>query len=164
MNEGSALLHNMSAVPSSVVRYTGLNSLSSSLNQPRYWASPPAPDVFGTAVQFVIPRGVSCKTARGLLECLGREPGARPEAELSRLIDTRARELALPDGCVVVPFRTDHREIWTDLLSVLAVLAKCSASVWLRAKTPSISAALKKKNASLLVPPTFAAKLPEQKT
>ena len=160
MTDRGALLHNMSVPPSSVVKYAGLNDLSSSLDRSRSRINPRASDVFGTAVRFVVPDDVPREGARALLEYLGVSPGPRPEAQLCRLIDARARELPLPDGCVVVTDGNRHRVIWNDLLSVLAVLAKCSSTVWLRAKTPSISSALARREATLLVPPGFANDLP----
>jgi hypothetical protein len=51
-----------------------------------------------------------------------------------------------------------HVVIWTDPLTVMAVLSKSTETVWLRAKTPSFGSALQRRSLSLLVPPAFAMK------
>jgi hypothetical protein len=81
---------------------------------------------------------------------------------VEHLIDERAAALPLPDGCAAIPPRVEHRILWWDPLSALAVLAKCSAHVWLRAKTPSLAAAIARREVSLLIPPAFAARLPKE--
>jgi hypothetical protein len=117
---------------------------------------------FGTALVFRLPGSVRHLTARHLLSlCPTEEGGGTLKKKLLRLIETRARELSLPDGAVVIPVREHHLEIYTDLLSVLAVLTKCSASVWLRAKSPRISALKVRREVSLLIPPSFAQNLEE---
>ena len=161
MNDHGALLHNMSAPPRSVVKYAGLSDLSGSRPGEAGTASSRAPEVFGTLVRFVLLDDLSRKGPPGLLRHLGTRVGAEPERQLCALIDQRAEELPLPDGCVVVPVEPDHQMIWSDTLSVLAILAKCSATVWLRAKTPSVRSALARQRVSLLVPPAFAVKLPK---
>jgi hypothetical protein len=161
MNDHGALLHNMSAPPRSVVKYAGLNNLSDPAPEGASPAASRAPEVFGTPIRFVLPGGLSRKGPAGLLRHLGVKPGAHPEEALCTLIDQRAEELPLPDGCVVVLVAPVHRVVWSDTLAVLAVLTKCSAAVWLRAKTPSVRAALARREVSLLVPPSFAIHLPE---
>ena len=67
----------------------------------------------------------------------------------------------MPDGAVVIPVKEHHFKINTDLLSVLAVLTKCSASVWLRAKSPRLSALKTLREVSLLIPSSFTQNLEE---
>jgi hypothetical protein len=62
---------------------------------------------------------------------------------------------------VVITALGDHRMIWPDALSALAILSKCSDSIWLRAKRPLLTAALVRRRATLLIPPHFANQLPE---
>ena len=81
--------------------------------------------------------------------------------EARALIDARARELPLPPGCAGIASQLSHRVIWQDTLSVLAVLAKCSDTLWLRDKNPSLSSALSKSRVSLLVPALFVPHLPK---
>ena len=100
-------------------------------------------------------------SAPRILLWLGQDAGSRPEETLAHLIDERAAALPLPGGCAAIPPRLEHRILWWDPLSALAVLAKCSAHVWLRAKTPSLAAAIARREVSLLIPPAFAAGLPK---
>lgn len=74
-------------------------------------------------------------------------------ARAASLVDERAQQLPLPDGCLVIPYDGRHRRPWSDVVSVLAVLSKVSATVWLRAKLPSLEAGLERGRASLLLPP-----------
>lgn len=164
MTDNSALSHNMSAPPRSVVRYEGLGFSFQQEGRTKRadHVSNPSPKLFGMAVRFVLPVALSREEPAGLLEHLGINSSGNPEQKLSELIDRRAEELPLPDGCVVIPVEPHHQPIWSDTLSALAVLAKCSAAVWLRAKTPSVRSALDRQRVSLLVPPEFAAKLPKE--
>ena len=81
--------------------------------------------------------------------------------QLAALINTRAKELPLPDGCIVIPALACHPILWADTLSALSILAKCSDSIWLRDKTPALNAAIQHKQVTLLVPPMFASRLPK---
>jgi hypothetical protein len=77
------------------------------------------------------------------------------------LINARAEELPLPDGCVVIRRTEAEREIWKDALTALAILTKCSDVIWLRDKHPALQAAFERGAATtLLVPPGFASRLP----
>ncbi|MSP46894.1 MAG: hypothetical protein EXQ83_13855 [Xanthobacteraceae bacterium] len=155
MFESTALLHNMSAPPKSVVKYAGLADFAGGAG-----SNPDRNGVFGRPVRFVLPAGTSRVGAPGILRLLGIKPGRYPGQQLCALIDERARELPLPDGCAVVPFASGHRIIWADILSTLAVLTKCSDAIWLRTKSPAIQAGLHRRGVSLLVPPLFVARLP----
>jgi hypothetical protein len=163
MTDHGALLHNMSSPPRSVVKYDGLGVSvpQGAVSEDATVDSYRAPNLFGVAVRFVLPVGMARKGPRALLKYLDIKVGADPDQQLSAQIDQRADELPLPDGCLVVPVEPGHQMIWSDTLDVLAILAKCSASVWLRAKTPSVRSALARKRVSLLVPPTFIDKLPK---
>jgi hypothetical protein len=157
--ESSALLHNMSAPPKSVVKYAGLADLASAAGRNPLFA-PLWSGVFGTPIRFVLPPDTSRAGPSGILRLLGIEPARDPERQLCTLIDERARELPLPDGCAVVPASQTHRVVWPDALSTLAVLTKCSDSIWLRTKSPALQAGLMRRDLSLLVPPFFATLLP----
>ncbi len=154
--EPASLLHNMSAPPKSVIAYAGLGQT----------ADDPATGTGAShaAIRFSLGNLVMARSAAGLLRHLGLVPGPNPGAELERLIDARAAVLPLPSGCAVLPGRAapDARVIWPDLLSSLAVLAKCSDNVWLRAKTPSITAALARRHVTLLVPAGLRDRLPPE--
>ena len=165
MNHSSPLLHNMSAPPKSVLKYSGLGGL----------ATLPSPGgsgvtgisfkgigIFGTPVRFVLPPDLAGKSADDILRQLGAGSQPEPEQRLCALINARANELPLPDGCAVIPTLPLHRLIWPDALSALAILAKCSASIWLRAKNPALNAALARTQVTLLVPPLFADRLPKE--
>jgi hypothetical protein len=165
--EQASLIHNMSAPPKSVVSYAGLGGLSSvsgSGGTGRRGARPDDDRAFGASVNFRLDPEMTARTARGILQRLGARTGPDPDATLVALIERRAAELPLPDGCLVIPTHPGarHRLIWPDLLSVLAVLSKCSEHVWLRAKCPSLSAALSRRQATLFVPPPLGGRLPKE--
>jgi hypothetical protein len=168
--ENSTLLHNMSAPPKTVVRYSGLSELANSSGPGGTGISGVkfnSVGLFGTPVRFVLPftlRGQPIDdilSAKKLLRYL--EIDAQPDAEehLVALINDRANALPLPDGCVVIPAIKNHYVRWADALTALAVLTKCSDTIWLRAKTPALSAAVPRRQVSLLVPPQFSSRLPE---
>jgi hypothetical protein len=81
--------------------------------------------------------------------------------QLTWLINQRAKELPLPEGCAVIKTHVSQPEIWTDALSVLAILTKCTDTIWLRSKSPSLVSARTKRTVSLLVPPLFIHHLPK---
>ena len=56
---------------------------------------------------------------------------------------------------------SEHPILWGDTLSALAVLCKCSDSIWLRDKTTALSIGLEHTQVTLLVPPLFASRLPK---
>jgi hypothetical protein len=157
MEDGTALLHNMSAPPKSVVKYSGLADLATT------WVPGGSGicGVFGTPVRFVLPPNLAGKSPTDMLRHLKVDPQPDPEQYLADLINTRANELPLPEGCAVIPTLEGHRLIWADTLSALAILAKCSDSIWLRTKHPALNAALARQQVTLLVPPLFASHLPE---
>ena len=165
MKDETALLHNMSGPPHSVVKYSGLADLAST-------HGPGGSGVcgvgfkgrahFGTPVRFVLPPELAGKSAADILRHLGVDPQPDAGQQLAALINARARDLPLPEGCAVILASKSHRVVWADALSVLAVLAKCSHSIWLRAKSPALNAALQRRQVTLLVPPRFAGFLEEK--
>jgi hypothetical protein len=177
MCDASPLLHNMSAPPKSVVKYSGLADLST-IRRPTGSKDSSVgfngAGVFGIPVRFALPVELVGQTPADVLRYLGvslrvdAQADAKPVSEadahsqLCELIDTRANELPLPEGCVVVASLPSHRLIWTDALSALAILAKSSEAIWLRSKSPALSAALARTQVTLLVPPAFAHQLPDR--
>jgi hypothetical protein len=162
MPERAKLLHNMSAPPKSVVKYSGLADLTTT--------SGPGGSgvcgvrlsnagVFGIAVRIALPVGFSGTTSTQILRQFGHEPLADPDRQLVDLINARADTLPLPDGCLVIKSSESHHLIWNDVLSALAVITKSSDCIWLRAKTPSLSALIGRRQLSLLVPPLFVDRL-----
>lgn len=154
-------LHNMSAPPKSVVQYGGL---------PELLRSQPGAATGGqregmpkaVALRFELVSEFTTCSPGQLLSSLGITPMRAAQSQLDALIDARAAELPLPAGCAVIACQSSHRVIWQDLLTVLAVLSKCSDTLWLRDKSPSLSSALTKRRASLLVPPRFVPLLPKE--
>jgi len=181
MCDASPLLHNMSAPPKSLVKYSGLADLSTIRRPTGSKDSSVEFDgagVFGIPVRFALPAELVGQTPADVLRYLGvdlqrdvqadAQADAKPASEadahrqLCELIDTRANELPLPEGCVVIASLPSHRFIWTDALSALAILAKSSEAIWLRSKSPALSAALARTQVTLLVPPAFAHLLPDR--
>jgi len=173
MNTPPNLLHNMSAPPKSVVRYEGLSGMATSRSPGGSGVTSVSfrgRNLFGTAIRFDLPPDW---VGLGPLELLDRlrtqteglavdeRPDADPARHLAALLNRRASELPLPDGCAVIPVRAAHQLLWHDVLTVLAITSKCTETIWLRSKTPSLIAAVQRESVSLLVPPLFAEKLPE---
>ncbi|MGK0157720.1 MAG: hypothetical protein ACI9SE_004703 [Neolewinella sp.] len=161
------LAHNMSTPPKSVVSFEGLGALTtqhgpggSGAAGVRYNGR----SFFGMPVRFALRNEWLRLRTPGFLRLI--EPGSKrrsprsAEAHLHQLIQQRADELPLPEGCVTIPSDTSHPVLWHDALSMLAILTKCSTTVWLRRKMPSLLAALEQRSVSLLVPPAFVYRLP----
>ncbi len=168
MQDYTSLLHNMSAPPKTVVLFAGLGFGKPSQSPKAALAHEAAvrnhAQDFGTVLTFALAVDMTARSARSILALLHAKPGTDPDRTLAALIEARAAEFPLPDGVLVVPLsaRGLHRVLWPDLLSVLAVLSKCSDHVWLRAKNPSLSAALSLRSVSLFVPPTLHHRLPPE--
>ena len=165
MRDSGALLHNMSAPPKSVVKYSGLADLAtvrvpggSGVTGIGFRGK----GFFGIPVRFALPVELAGKSPADILRHLGADAQPDPERQLCALINARANELPLPEGCAVIAALEGHRLIWSDALSALAILAKCSDAIWLRAKTPALNAALTRTQVTLLVPPLFAHRLPKE--
>jgi hypothetical protein len=164
MIEPLQLLHNMSSPPKSVVKYTGLTGAATT-NGPggtgvcgvRFAHN----GVYGAFVAFRLAPDLRRRTPKTILKYLDIDPCPEPEKTLAGLIDQRARELALPDACVVVPAKQSHPCPWPDPLAALAVITKSSGSVWLRSKTPRLTAIKKRSVVTLLIPPSYAVLIEE---
>jgi len=116
---------------------------------------------FGTFIAFRLPRELRRCGAATMLERMGENPGPDAERTLLTLIQRRTRDLPLPDGCAVMRCKPQHACPWPDALAALAVITKSSSNVWLRSKTPRLSAIRGRPAVSLLLPPAFGAGLLE---
>jgi len=154
------LLYNMSVPSKTIVQYSGLAGLSNSTERSG-GGDGEKPGIFGTHLRFVLAEAVPTNDPGLLLRSLGIDPTPDPMRELERRIEARARELPLPDACLVVPAEPTHSCHFPDALSALAVLAKCSDHVWLREKSPTLSRLATRREVSLLVPPAFSARIRE---
>ena len=165
--DGCPLLHNMSSPPKTVVKYAGLEGLTkqsgpggSGVTGIKYMN----PKVFGQAVRFLLPQEFFKQEPENILKLLRISHNSKfnnATEQLVALINQRAKELPLPEGCAVIKTDATQAEIWTDALSVLAILTKCTDTIWLRSKTPSLAGARTKSTVSLLVPPSFINHLPK---
>ena len=163
----SPLLHNMSAPPKTVVKYSGLEGLSkqtgpggSGVTSLKYMN----PKVVGQVVRCLIPDEYFKQEPEKILELLRITYDSKSISaaeQLTALINQRAKKLPLPEGCAVIKTDVSQPEIWTDALSVLAILTKCTDTIWLRSKSPSLVSARTKRTVSLLVPPLFIHHLPK---
>ena len=171
MKEPTALLHNMSAPPKSVVRYSGLSGLiqqrgpgGTGITSLRYRNG----QQHGEAVRFELPVHFNAGSPADILCSLGQQHNSELHGSegryLLQLINRRATELPLPEGCAVVKSLESHAGIWSDPLAALVALTKCTDSVWLRAKTPTLSNLQHRRCISLLVPPDFLSQLEEVKS
>ena len=160
LDETTAWLHNMSAPPKSVVQYGGLSAMHH-LPQAPVLVSLDTTARRPMALRFELGNDCPTDSRSRLLRNLGIVPKRTAQAQLDALIDARASELPLPAGCAVIACQSSHRVIWHDLLTVLAILAKCSDTLWLRDKSPSLSSALIRRRVSLLVPALFVPLLPK---
>ena len=170
-------LYSMWAQPRSVVKYEGLTQGVSvcrseapapydsaqgvSVNQPI--SSLQNIGLFGVQIRFTLDAAWGALTALQMLERLGVEldTSVDPVKQVVRLINQRAAQLPLPDGCAVIPTLDTHRVIWADPLTALTIFSKCTDTVWLRSKTPSLIVASRMTAVSLLIPPSFNSRLPE---
>lgn len=186
--EAGHLLHNMSAPPKSVVKFSGLSSLADPALAPgraQAELKHMAPGRFGMLLRFELaPEWRTLTPAQMLVRLAalgetgaafdaghgeapgdslgdasgdrhGDAPGADPAQRLAALIDQRARRLPLPPGCAVVASHPGHAAPWGDPLTALAILSKCTDTVWLRDKQASLVGTFERGAVSLLVPPGF---------
>ncbi len=161
-------LKNMSAPPKTVVKFEGLRELNAR-RQPGGAdvtdADHGSERLFGTPVRFVLSPKVRHLGASSLLRLLDPTSSKRSplscETRLAELLDARAGALPLPEGCLLITSSRSHAVLWDDDLTTLAVLTKCTDTVWLRGRTPSLASARERGAVTLLVPPAFAARLPE---
>ncbi|MCY2956118.1 MAG: hypothetical protein NT107_03665 [Planctomycetota bacterium] len=163
MNEPAALLHNMSVPPNSTIRYNGLQELvvnsfgagSKGLGSIAYAKPAARPLIFAVC----LPASVQSADPIDLLRALDGVVQDDPLAQLCSLIDAQALALPLPDACALKTTAPIGQRFTSDLLTALAILTKCSGRVWLRAKGPSLAAALNRRTALLLVPWPFSDRL-----
>ena len=158
------LLHNMSVPPKTVVSYSGLAALVDAAGDGATEARRAGAGklgIFGRPLRFALPKTVPTHDPALLLQALGVDPSVDPMRALEHLIEARARELPLPDACLVVRVDPTHPCRLPDVLSALAVLAKCSEHVWLREKRPNLSRLATRREVSLLLPPRFSDRLQE---
>jgi hypothetical protein len=162
-----SLAQNMSTPPKSVISFEGLDSMATQRGPGGSGVcsiSYTGRSFFGTPIRFALRDEWLRLRTPGFLRLI--EPGSKRrstrsgEAHLHQLIEQRADELPLPEGCVTIPSDASHPVLWYDALSVLAILTKCSTTVWLRHKMPSLLAALEQRWVSLVVPPAFTHRLP----
>jgi hypothetical protein len=156
------LAHNMSSPPKSVVSFEGLGAGPES-------NAPSTRKLFGTPIYFGLSDEWLQLRARDFLDLIEErsKPRSRAadEARLYKLIEQRAETMPLPDGCVTTPCKSYQRAYWqraywADPLTVLTILTKCTQTVWLRRKSPSLLAAIERRGVCLLVPPAFTSDLP----
>ena len=165
MTDRVALLHNMSVPPKSVMKYSGLSDLATSMRSGGSGLGSVKftnKGVFGKPICFVLPEDFADKSPADILRHLEVDPTHDPKRKLVSLINARANELPLPGACMVIPVHKSHAQIWTDALSALAILSKCSDHIWLCSKEPSFKAALIRRHVSLLIPPLFVDRLPRK--
>jgi hypothetical protein len=155
------LLFNMSTPPKTTIAYGGLSDLAQwpadAPDRSSQEARLPAPWL---ALQFCVSKG-SPTDAPGILAALGADASPDPEATLESLIEERARQLPLPDGCLVLPAKSASRRARPDLLTAIAVIVKCSEFVWLRQKSPSLERLERVSEVALLVPAVAAQSMEE---
>ena len=163
--ESTKCLGNMSIPPQSTVSYLGLGDLigeSKAAGQSGTQASTPDRSSYGHVITFRLPNQSSPVSLAGLMESVGVD-SSKPDAEkeLVDRIEDRAAQMPLPDGAAVVEFTMSGLPSpWTDTLSILVVLTKASGAVWLRGKTPRLTALQERTQVSLIVPPAFVAGIP----
>jgi hypothetical protein len=159
----------MSAPPKTVVKYAGLEGLAKQIGPGGSGVTGlkyTNPVINGLAVRFVLPTefiGQDPEKILCLLKIDRSDQFSTAESQLVALINHRADELPLPEGCAVMAVNDSHGVIWPDALSALAILTKCTDSIWLRSKTPSLASIKGKPTLSLLVPPLFTNQLPKVK-
>ena len=152
MSEISALLHNMSSPPKTVIKYAGLANIGKAEKSKDRGNKAGA---FGTFISFRLPQNLRRMGPKSILKQLEVEVIGDPKELLLSLIETRARELQLPEACLVVPTKSTHPNPWPDPLSALAIITKSSQSIWLRNKSPRLTVPKRIGEISLLVPPRF---------
>src|SRR5688500_4055222 len=101
----------MSAPPKSVVKYAGL-SVHATAAGCNAGGRGVDPGVFGTPLRFALASGPSAHSPSGILRLLRIKPARDAGKHLCTLIDQRAQELPLPDGCAVIPIAEGHRVVW----------------------------------------------------
>ncbi len=136
---GSGLLHNMSAVPTTVVTHQAADRF-----------------LVGRRLVFAWPASLPRAAPAELLAVLdGVAPRGTPdeiEAVLRRRLNEHARTLPLPPAAAAIDRAGPKDPVCRDPLSVLTVLAKSSPHVYLRDKEPNLAALRPGRSVVLLLP------------
>ena len=151
MRERAHLLHNMSAPSRSVITFSGITQKT---RKGLWKRSAKEPVVISVKVNPSVER----RSPLELLIDMGVSDQSDPESTLIRLINERANEIPLPDGCAVINYQPDRIHKWNDALTQLAVICKASRSVWLRSKEPRLSLINERRSVSLFLPFGFGDK------
>jgi hypothetical protein len=114
----------------------------------------PACRVYGHGVVVALPEGLRGAGSRKLLNALGIKHRKADSADhaLHTLIEARARELPLPPAVAITAQARVGNTDCTDLVTIITVLAKSSARVYLRDKEPNLSAIIAGRRLVLLLP------------
>ena len=155
MRESPHVLHNMSAPPRTTIRYEGLSGNvtgagpgGSGVCSRGYQGTP----LRGCIVQLQLPDSWDCSDPLALLTALGVAPLGDVQSQLLALVIASARDLPLPDICVVLPVEKTTVQRWGTPLVALTVLSQCSDVMWLRAKRPVFAQAIARRQVRLLIP------------
>jgi hypothetical protein len=137
---GSGWLHNMSAMPTTVVTHQATDRF-----------------LVGRRLVFAWPPNVPRASPADLLAALDGVPPRGflddIEAILRRRLNEHARTLHLPPAAAVIDRAGPDDPVCRDLLSVLTVLAKSSPHVYLRDKEPNLAVLRPGRRVVLLLPP-----------
>jgi len=155
VREAPHVLHNMSAPPRTTIRYEGLSGNvkeagpgGSGVCSRGYQGTP----LRGRIVQLQLPDNWDSSDPSALLTALGVAVLGDAQSQLLALVIATARDLPLPDICVVLPVDKTTVPLWGTPLMALTVLSQCSDVMWLRAKSPVFSQAITRRQVRLLVP------------
>ncbi len=124
----STLLHNMSCTPDTQIRH-----------QSPYRRLHGRGIIFALGARQELPEGMPGS-------------GVSREEELRRRIEAHARDLPLPAAALVTDRAEPEDEKCTDLLSIITVLSKSSAHVYLRDKIPNLNQIKPGRRVVLIVP------------
>jgi hypothetical protein len=130
-------LHNMSAAPRTVIQHA-----HSDLEL-----------TYGVLLR--LDESVRDTSSRGILARIGIADRLSPRAACARLctlLNDRALRLPYPPAALVCDRATGREQEVTDLLSVCAVLSKCSGKLYLRDKEPNLSAIRRSRRVILRIP------------
>jgi hypothetical protein len=100
---------------------------------------------------FALPETTDLRPAV-LLDLFGHRASDDAETALARLLDGHARALLLPACAAVVEQPLAGDAVCHDLLTILAVLAKSSAHVYLRDKEPNLQTLRPGRRVVLILP------------
>jgi hypothetical protein len=104
---------------------------------------------------FALPTSETAQTAHDWLLRLGRKPKSRANVQLIELLNEHSKTLELPSATVVTDRIEDGDIANNCLLSILTVLAKSSAHVYLRDKEPNLTTLKQRRFVVVLLPREF---------